>query len=80
MVIVFLFIGQLLGSSWFGPQGATWGAMIGALAGFFIGTVSVYRTIGYLDKIEAESRAKKPYMPPMEEILEDVKFDLEEDE
>jgi hypothetical protein len=54
--------------------------MIGALLGFFIGVVSVYRTVEYLDTIEAKSRAKKPYMPPMEEILEDVEFDLEEDE
>ncbi|MHA2213685.1 MAG: hypothetical protein ACW992_11055 [Candidatus Thorarchaeota archaeon] len=80
MVIVFLFIGQLLGSSWAGPQGATYGALIGALLGFFIGVISVYKTIEYLDVIEAKTRAKKPYMPPMEEILEDVEFDLEDDE
>ncbi|TFH05636.1 MAG: hypothetical protein E4H14_12350 [Candidatus Thorarchaeota archaeon] len=78
-VIALLLVGQILGSSVGGPSGATWGAMVGAIAGFFLGVYGVYKTIGYLELIEQKSQERPKYMPPMEEILEDVVFDLEDD-
>ncbi|MHA1862948.1 MAG: hypothetical protein ACTSWA_04195 [Candidatus Thorarchaeota archaeon] len=78
-VIALLLVGQLLGATFGGPSGATWGAILGALIGFFLGVYGVYKTIGYLELIERKSQERPRYMPPMEEILEDVVFDLEDE-
>lgn len=78
-VIALLLVGQVVGGSIGGPSGATWGAIIGAIAGFFLGVYGVYKTIGYLELTEQKSKELPQYMPPMEEILEDVVFDLEDD-
>ncbi len=78
-VIVMMFIGQLLGGVWYGPAGATWGAIVGVLLGFVIGTVSVYKTVGHYEEVEKAARTRRQYMPPMEEILEDVEFPLDEE-
>lgn len=78
-VITLLLVGQIIGSSIGGASGATWGAILGALAGFFLGVYGVYKTIGYLELIEQKSQERPKYMPPMEEILEDVTFDIEDE-
>ena len=78
-VITLLLVGQIVGASIGGASGATWGAILGALAGFFLGVYGVYKTIGYLELIEQKSQERPHYMPPMEEILEDVTFDLEDE-
>ena len=78
-VIALLLVGQILGGSVGGPSGATWGAIIGAIAGFFLGVYGVFKTIGYLEMIEQKSQERPTYMPPMEEILEDVVFELEDE-
>ena len=78
-VISLLLVGQIIGGSVGGSSGATWGAILGALIGFFLGVIGVFKTIGYLEMIEKESQGKATYMPPLEEILEDVSFDLEDD-
>ena len=78
-VIALLLAGQVVGSSIGGPSGATWGAIIGAIGGFFLGVYGVYKTIGYLELNEQKSQERPKYMPPMEEILEDVVFDLEDE-
>lgn len=78
-VIALLLVGQILGSSVGGPTGATWGAIIGAIAGFFLGVYGVFKTIGYLEMNERKSQERPAYMPPMEEILEDVVFELEDE-
>lgn len=80
MVIVMLYLGQILGTSWGGSSGGTWGAVIGALVGFILGVLSVYKTIAHYEKMDEAQSRKKPYLPPMEEILEDVEFPLEEEE
>ncbi|TFG28022.1 hypothetical protein EU528_11900 [Candidatus Thorarchaeota archaeon] len=78
-VIALLLVGQILGGSVGGSGGALYGAMIGAIAGFFLGVYGVYKTIAYLELIEQKSQERPKYMPPMEEILEDVVFDLEDE-
>jgi hypothetical protein len=78
-VIALLMVGQILGGSVGGPSGATWGAILGAIFGFFLGVYGVFKTIGYLERIEQDSQENGEYMPPMEEILEDVVFDLEDE-
>jgi hypothetical protein len=78
-VIALLLVGQILGHSVGGPDGATYGAILGAIFGFFLGVYGVYKTIGYLELIEQKSQERPKYMPPMEEILEDVVFDMEDD-
>lgn len=78
-VIALLLVGQVLGASLGGPSGATWGAILGAISGFFLGVYGVYKTVGYLELTEQKSRERPAYMPPMEEILEDVVFDLEDE-
>jgi hypothetical protein len=79
-VIALLLAGQIVGQSVWGPSGGTWGAIIGAFVGFAFGVYSVYLTIGYFDRLEHESSRPRTYMPPMEEILEDVTFDLDSSE
>ncbi|MBD3404580.1 MAG: hypothetical protein GF411_00415 [Candidatus Lokiarchaeota archaeon] len=79
-VIILVVIGRFLGQSWWGYQGATWGSIIGAILGFFFGVYGVYKTVNFLDRIEQKQNVRTTYMPSVEEIFEDVKFDLEEDE
>lgn len=76
-VIALLLVGQIVGGSIAGPTGATWGALLGALFGFVFGVYSVFITIRYFDGLDAETKRATRYMPPMEEILEDVTFDLD---
>ncbi|MFW9788533.1 MAG: hypothetical protein ACFFE2_12950 [Candidatus Thorarchaeota archaeon] len=76
-VIAFLLVGQIVGGSIAGPSGATAGALLGALFGFFFGVYSVFVTIRYFDQLETQKMRFSGYMPPMEEILEDVTFDLD---
>lgn len=76
-VIALLLVGQVVGGSLAGPTGATWGALLGALFGFVFGTYSVFVTIRYFDRIDVKTKRTVGYMPPMEEILEDVTFDLD---
>ncbi len=78
-VIALLLVGQILGAAVGGPSGATWGAILGAIFGFFLGVYGVYKTIGYLELIERKSQERPRYIPPMEEILEDVAFDQEDE-
>ena len=71
-VIVFLFLGQLLFSAWFGPQAATVGALIGVIIGFTFGVYSVYVTIRHFERIdEAAADKRYQYMPSREEIFEE---------
>ncbi|MFW9955824.1 MAG: hypothetical protein ACFFD3_14850 [Candidatus Thorarchaeota archaeon] len=79
-VIALLLVGQIIGQSIGGLSGATLGALLGAVMGFFLGIYGVYATIQYYDKIEHKSKVKRTYMPPEEEILEDVKFDIPDKE
>ena len=80
-VIALLLIGQILGQAIWGASGATWGALLGAVLGFFLGVYGVYITINYYDQLEQVAKVKKSYKPSEEEIYEDVKFDIpEEDE
>ena len=74
-VIALLLVGQIIGGSIAGPTGAMSGALLGALLGFLFGVYSVYVTIGYFDSLDAQVQRKIGYMPPMDEILEDVRFD-----
>lgn len=76
-VIALLLVGQIIGSSISGPSGGIWGAILGALFGFAFGVYSVFVTIRYFDRLEAQTPTSRTYMPPMEEILEDVVFDLD---
>jgi len=77
-VVALLLVGQIVGSSIAGPSGATWGALLGAVFGFLFGVYSVFVTIRYFDRLDIQSKRKTTYMPPMEEILEDVRFDLDD--
>ncbi len=76
-VIALLLVGQIVGGSIAGTSGATLGAILGALFGFAFGVYSVFITIKYFDKLDIETKRRTAYMPPLEEILEDVTFDLE---
>ncbi|MBY8998016.1 MAG: hypothetical protein KGD60_09800 [Candidatus Thorarchaeota archaeon] len=76
-VIALLLVGQVVGGSIAGPSGAMWGALLGALLGFVFGVYSVFVTIRYFDELDAKAKRATRYMPPMEEILEDVTFDLD---
>jgi hypothetical protein len=78
-VIALLLVGQVLGGSTGGPSGAVYGAIVGALFGFVLGVYGVYKTIEYLEQIEKKKQSRPVYMPPMDEILEDVAFDLDEE-
>ncbi len=78
-VVALLLVGQVIGGSTGGTEGAIYGAILGAIFGFMLGVYGVYKTIGYLEHIEKESESRPVYMPPMEEILEDVTFDLDEE-
>ena len=74
-VIALLLVGQIVGGSIAGPSGATWGALLGAMFGFVFGVYSVFVTIKYFDSLEVKTKRPIKYMPPMDEILEDVTFD-----
>jgi hypothetical protein len=78
-VVALLLVGQILGQSIAGSSGATWGAILGALFGFAFGVYSVFKTIEYLERIDQKQTERPKYMPPMEEILEDVVFDVDEE-
>ena len=73
-VIIMTYLGSFLGTAWWGPQGAVSGGVLGALAGFVLGVVSVYKTVEYYDRLEAQARTRRTYTPPPEEIYEE--FDL----
>ncbi|MFW9849602.1 MAG: hypothetical protein ACFFF4_10685 [Candidatus Thorarchaeota archaeon] len=79
-VVAMLLVGQIIGQSIWGTTGATWGALLGAVFGFFLGVYGVYVTIQYYDQLEQVAETKRSYMPPEEEIHEDVKFDIPDDE
>lgn len=76
-VVAMLLVGQIVGGSIAGPSGATLGALLGAVFGFVFGVYSVFVTIRYFDRLDVHTKQKTTYMPPMEEILEDVHFDLD---
>ncbi len=76
-VIALLLVGQIVGGAIGGPAGATWGALLGALFGFAFGVYSVFVTIRYFDRLEVKTKRTTTYMPPMDEILEDVTFDVD---
>ena len=76
-VIALLLVGQVVGGSIAGPSGATWGALIGAMFGFIFGVYSVFVTIRHFENLDTETKRATRYMPPMDEILEDVTFDLD---
>lgn len=76
-VIALLLVGQIVGGSIGGSSGATWGALLGALFGFVFGVYSVFVTIRYFDRLDIKRKRTTMYMPPMEEILEDVNFELD---
>ncbi|MFW9958429.1 MAG: hypothetical protein ACFFCT_10180 [Candidatus Odinarchaeota archaeon] len=78
-VIALLLVGQIIGQSIGGSSGATWGAIIGALFGFAFGIYGVFKTIDYLEQIEHKNTKRPKYMPPIEEILEDVVFELDDE-
>jgi len=67
-IIVFLFLGQIVGEALFGPSGGTVGGIVGVLIGLVFGTYSIYVTAQHLDRIERAQSVKRQYMPPMEEI------------
>lgn len=77
-VVALLLVGQIVGTALLGPSGAITGALIGALLGFVLGVYGVFITINFYDKMEKTDAPRKQYMPPREEIFEDVKFDLDE--
>ncbi|RLI55550.1 MAG: hypothetical protein DRO87_04890 [Candidatus Thorarchaeota archaeon] len=79
-VIALLLVGQVVGQAWGGQSLAVWGALVGALLGFAFGVYGVYVTIQYFDHLEATARSRPVFMPDMEEILEDVRFDVEDSE
>jgi len=73
-IIIMLFIGQFLGSAWWGPQGGMWGALGGAMIGFLFGVYSVFVTIRYYDRLEHKTKIKTTWLPPEEEIYEEFDF------
>ncbi len=78
-IIIMLYIGHFLGTSWWGPQGGMWGGLVGAVIGFFFGVWSVYATVGYYDRLETESETKRTWQPSPEEIHEEFDFSDEMD-
>lgn len=73
-VIVMTYVGTFLGTAWWGPQGAVAGGVLGSLVGFVLGVLSVYKTVQYYDRLETQTKTRRKYMPPPEEIYEE--FDL----
>jgi len=73
-VISLLLVGQTLGSAVGGMQGAMTGAIIGVLVGLVFGAYSTYLTIQHLERVEVAAQARRTYVPPMEEILEEPEF------
>ncbi len=78
-IIIMLYIGHFLGTSWWGPQGGMWGGLVGAVIGFFFGVWSVYATVGYYDRLETQSETKRTWQPSPEEIHEEFDFSDEMD-
>lgn len=78
-VVALLLVGQIVGQSTLGPSGAITGALVGAVFGFFLGVYGVYATVNYIDKMEVAAKARRPYMPPDDEIFRDIKFDIPDD-
>ncbi len=79
-VVALLLVGQVVGQTVLGPSGATTGALLGAVLGFFLGIYGVYATVKYYDHMEIHAQARHTYMPSKEEIFEDVKFDIPEED
>ncbi|TFF93001.1 hypothetical protein EU546_06815 [Candidatus Thorarchaeota archaeon] len=79
-VVALLLVGQILGESLGGATGRVWGALLGALLGFGLGVYGVFVTIRYFDNLERETEARATYTPSMEEITEEVYFDLDEED
>ena len=77
-VIALLLAGQVVGRALGGESMALWGALIGALLGFALGVYGVYATIRYFEHLETSQESRPVYMPDMDEILEDVQFDLDD--
>ncbi|NHJ13011.1 MAG: AtpZ/AtpI family protein [Candidatus Thorarchaeota archaeon] len=73
-IIIMLYIGNYLGTIWWGTQGALWGSLGGVVIGFFFGIYSVYVTIGYYDRLEHQSTVKRIWSPPPEDIYEEFDF------
>lgn len=78
-VVALLLVGQIIGGSTGGTSGAIYGSVLGAIFGFILGIYGVFKTVEYLEHIEQGSQSRPVYMPSMEEILEDVVFDLDEE-
>ncbi|MEM4734370.1 MAG: hypothetical protein QXS20_01515 [Candidatus Thorarchaeota archaeon] len=70
-VIIFVYLGDLIGASLYGPQGRNLGAMVGAIVGFLLGVFGVYSTIRFYENIERVSSRRRAWLPPIEEILEE---------
>ncbi|MFX0055623.1 MAG: hypothetical protein ACFFAX_13385 [Promethearchaeota archaeon] len=79
-VIIMTYVGSFLGTAWWGPQGAVSGGVLGALVGFVLGVLSVYKTVEYYDRLETQIQTKRTYMPPPEEIYEEFDLPGKEDE
>jgi len=79
-VIALMFAGQIVGQSVWGQQGSTWGAIIGAIAGFALGVYGVFATVRFYEGMEKTSKMKRTYRPTLEEITEDVEFDVDDDD
>lgn len=79
-VIALMFAGQIVGQSVWGSQGSTWGAIIGAIAGFALGVYGVFATVRFYEGMEKSASLRPTYRPTPEEITEDVEFDLDNGE
>ncbi len=75
-VVALLLVGQVIGQATLGQSGGMTGALVGAVLGFLLGVYGVYATVGYYEKMEVAAKTKRTYMPPEDEIFEDVKFDI----
>lgn len=79
-VIAMMFAGQIIGQSVWGLQGSTWGAVIGAITGFALGVYGVYVTVRFYEGMEQGASQRRAYRPSVEEITEDVEFDVDNGE
>ncbi len=73
-VIVFLFLGQIIGAELLGPGGGTAGGLVGVMIGLLFGTYSVYVTIRHFEQIEEHTVRRRTYMPPREEIFREYEW------